>query len=69
MLAGLTEECKPMITGIKGSGIKITGDATKLKLLEEVKVEDTLDAAFSHQKNLNLIILQPIIKINWFVYS
>ncbi|KMQ90788.1 cysteine-rich rlk receptor-like protein kinase 8 protein [Lasius niger] len=34
MLAGLTEEFKPMVMEFKGSGIKTTADAIKLKLLD-----------------------------------
>lgn len=41
LLAGLTEEYRPMIMGIESSGIKITGDSIKVKLLQDVKVQVT----------------------------
>lgn len=51
LLAGLPEEYKPMIMGIQSSGIKITGDAIKLKLLQDVKIDST-DVALAGQKNV-----------------
>lgn len=37
LLAGLPDEYKPMIMGIESSGVKITGDSIKMKLLQDVK--------------------------------
>jgi len=39
LLAGLPEQYKPMIMGIESSGIKITADAIKTKLLQDVKID------------------------------
>lgn len=39
LLAGLPEEYKPIIMGIESSGIQITADAIKMKLLQDVKAE------------------------------
>ncbi|KAG6442871.1 hypothetical protein O3G_MSEX002584 [Manduca sexta] len=41
MLAGLPEEYKPMIMGIESSGIKISADLIKTKLLQEVRSDTT----------------------------
>lgn len=41
MLAGLPEMYKPMIMGLESSGIKISADLVKNKLLQEVKTSDT----------------------------
>lgn len=47
LLAGLPEEYAPMIMGIESSGVKITGDAIKTKLLQDVKKpKESSDAAF-----------------------
>lgn len=43
LLAGLSDEYKPMIMGIESSGVAITGDAIKTKILQDVKTEDTAD--------------------------
>ncbi|XP_055848373.1 uncharacterized protein LOC129913633 [Episyrphus balteatus] len=40
LLAGLSEEYKPMIMGIESSGVSITGDVIKMKILQDVKTED-----------------------------
>lgn len=37
LLAGLSDEYKPMIMGIESSGVKITGDSIKMKLLQDVR--------------------------------
>lgn len=51
MLAGLPEEYKPMIMGIQSSGMKITGDSIKLKLLQDVRTRDDENLALpSRQK-------------------
>lgn len=44
MLAGLPEEYKPMIMGLESSGIKISADSVKSKLIQEVNT--TKSAAF-----------------------
>lgn len=41
MLAGLPDNYKPMIMGLESSGIKISSDFIKTKLLQEVKVSET----------------------------
>lgn len=41
MLAGLPETYKPMIMGLESSGIKISSDFIKTKLLQEVKVSES----------------------------
>lgn len=46
LLAGLPDEYRPMIMGIESSGIKITGDAIKSKLLQDVKPIITDSSAF-----------------------
>lgn len=38
LLAGLSDDYKPMIMGIESSGVKITGDSIKMKLLQDVQV-------------------------------
>ncbi|KAG5865006.1 hypothetical protein JTB14_000927 [Gonioctena quinquepunctata] len=39
LLAGLPDQYKPMIMGIETSGIKVTADAIKTKLLQNICVE------------------------------
>lgn len=39
LLAGLSDEYKPMIMGIESSGVKITGDSIKMKLLQDIHNE------------------------------
>ena len=51
MLAGLPEQYKPMIMGIQSSGIKITGDSIKMKLLQDVKCDTEDSALASRMKN------------------
>lgn len=46
LLAGLPDEYKPMIMGIESSGLKITGDVIKAKLLQDVKATSTDTNAF-----------------------
>ncbi|CAG4958833.1 unnamed protein product [Colias eurytheme] len=41
MLAGLPDMYKPMIMGLESSGMKISADLVKNKLLQEVKMSDT----------------------------
>lgn len=43
LLAGLPDRYKPMIMGIESSGIAITGDCIKMKLLQDVKIEKISD--------------------------
>lgn len=43
LLAGLPEKYQPMIMGIESSGIKITADAIKTKLLQDVQSQPTED--------------------------
>lgn len=40
LLAGLGDEYRPMIMGLESSGIKISADEVKMKLLQDVKVND-----------------------------
>lgn len=40
LLAGLPDHYRPMIMGLESSGTKITGDAVKVKLLQDVQVAD-----------------------------
>lgn len=56
LLAGLPDEYKPMIMGLESSGIPITGDAIKVKLLQDVKVSTNTEinsntALMSNDKN------------------
>ncbi|XP_063534897.1 uncharacterized protein LOC134744882 [Cydia strobilella] len=54
MLAGLPDMYKPMIMGIESSGVKISADLIKTKLLQEVKstsAQDTTTAFYSHSKS------------------
>lgn len=46
LLAGLPDEYKPMIMGIESSGIGVTGDVIKAKLLQDVKPTDADSNAF-----------------------
>lgn len=50
MLAGLPDNYKPMIMGLESSGIKISSDFVKTKLLQEVKVSES-SALFTKHKN------------------
>lgn len=52
MLAGLPDLYKPMIMGIENSGVKISADLIKTKLLQEVKVDTT---AFYTNSKINHI--------------
>jgi len=49
MLAGLPEAYKPMIMGLESSGIKISADSIKSKLLQEVQCSDN-SAFFTRKK-------------------
>lgn len=57
LLAGLPEEYKPMIMGIESSGVLITADSIKTKLLQDVRddfaaaVNESDVALYSGQKN------------------
>lgn len=53
MLAGLSDEYKPMIMGIESSGLKISADMIKTKLLQEVKtVSESTTAFYAKSKKL-----------------
>lgn len=47
LLAGLSEEYRPMIMAIENSGADITGDSIKTKLLQEVKNDTNASALFN----------------------
>lgn len=49
MMAGLTENYRPMITGIESTNTKITSDQIKTKLLQEVirSAEDDHETALA----------------------
>lgn len=52
LLAGLSDDYRPMIMGIESSGQAITGDFVKIKLLQEIKNKDFQSAAaFQANKN------------------
>lgn len=51
MLAGLTDEYKPLIMSLEGSGIKITGDTVKQKLLDTNEEASASGEAFFAKKN------------------
>lgn len=54
LLTGLSDEYKPMIMGIKSSGIEITGDSIKMKLLQDVRTTNQeVDQAFYSGRNRN----------------
>lgn len=44
LLSGLPEEYRPMIMAIENSGIAITSDSIKLRLLQDVKPTNSLDS-------------------------
>lgn len=50
MLAGLTDEYKPMIMGIENCGMEITGDEIKTRILQDVKIEDKQSNALIAKK-------------------
>lgn len=52
MLAGLPETYKPMIMGLESSGIKISADAIKTKLLQEVQCSES-SAFFTRKKGVS----------------
>lgn len=60
LLAGLPEHYGPMIMGLESSGTKITGDAIKVKLLQDIKVcessrnNDSESAMYLNKKKKNL---------------
>ena len=47
LLAGLPEEYKPMIMGIESSGVAVTGDSIKTKLLQDIKSSTEQVALYS----------------------
>lgn len=52
LLAGLPEEYSPMIMGIESSGVSITGDSIKTKLLQEIrKIPNSKENAFYTRKD------------------
>ncbi|GBP30596.1 Retrovirus-related Pol polyprotein from transposon TNT 1-94 [Eumeta japonica] len=53
MLAGLPDSYKPMIMGIESSGVKISADLIKTKLLQEVKSIDS-DTTVLYTKHNNV---------------
>lgn len=57
MLAGLPEEYKPMIMGLESSGIKISADSVKSKLIQEVS---TSKLAFHTNTNRSKNNMQPV---------
>ncbi|XP_063823046.1 uncharacterized protein LOC135072971 [Ostrinia nubilalis] len=50
MLAGLPEQYKPMIMGLESSGIKISTDSIKTKLMQEVK-ESNVSVLYTKHKS------------------
>lgn len=48
MLAGLSDEYKPMIMGLESSGVKISADLIKTKLLQEVKDSSATSAFYTN---------------------
>lgn len=62
LLAGLPEEYRPMIMGLESSGIGVTGDAIKAKLLQDVTIgkkkimTDSDSALFVQKKDRSNII-------------
>uniref|UniRef100_T1GBT3 Uncharacterized protein n=1 Tax=Megaselia scalaris TaxID=36166 RepID=T1GBT3_MEGSC len=53
MIAGLPEKFEPMIMSIEYSGVIISGDSIKRKLLQDVKSEDTAMALYSGHNKKN----------------
>lgn len=51
LLAGLPDEYKPMIMAIESSGIKLTADSVKTKLLQEVKSTKTTNSVALYNKS------------------
>lgn len=51
MLAGLPDQYKPMIMGLESSGIQISADSIKTKLLQEVK-ESSVSVLYTKHKNV-----------------
>lgn len=52
LLAGLSEEYKPMIMGLESSGMKITGDSIKTKILQDVKMDESKSNALIANKGV-----------------
>uniref|UniRef100_A0A0A9Z9B6 Retrovirus-related Pol polyprotein from transposon TNT 1-94 n=1 Tax=Lygus hesperus TaxID=30085 RepID=A0A0A9Z9B6_LYGHE len=44
LLAGLPEDFRPMIMGLENSGTKITADAVKVRILQDVKLDSNRDS-------------------------
>ena len=53
MLAGLTDEYKPLIMSLEGSGIKLTADAIKQKLLDTAETEESSGEVYLVRKKAN----------------
>lgn len=51
MLAGLPDQYRPMIMGLESSGVKISSDSIKTKLLQEVKKESDTTALYTKHKS------------------
>lgn len=51
LLAGLNDEYRPMIMAIENSGVGITGDSIKTRLLQEVKGGDGESAFFNQNRS------------------
>lgn len=50
MLAGLPDQYKPMMMGLENSGVSISADLIKTKLLQEIKDTDSSSAFMSHSR-------------------
>lgn len=53
MLAGLPDVYAPMIMGLESSGIEISADLVKTKLLQEIRTTDNSAAFFTNSKKTN----------------
>lgn len=53
MLAGLPDTYKPMIMGLESSGVKISADLIKTKLLQEIVTTNSDTALYSNSKHHN----------------
>ncbi|XP_011859670.1 PREDICTED: uncharacterized protein LOC105557114 [Vollenhovia emeryi] len=75
MLAGLPDEYKPMIMGLEGSGVAITSDSVKVKILQDVKApaeykSKKKDDSEGHTSYSAFATLQGTIdKLEWFLDS
>lgn len=65
LLAGLPEEYAPMIMGIESSGVKISCDSIKTKLLQDVKKSnDGNSAAFFAQKKKKILPRKVLVALS-----